>query len=319
MTHRASQTVPDGLPALSVQSFAACEVGRDVRLVGAPVDADTIYLVLAGKLHLTLPTGTLTAGTGALVLVPAGMQPSIASSAHPTTEYAATRERLGQRGGLLVFDAAHGGSGALRVLVGRVHGDLRAALQGNGDEPVVADLKAMPLARTAYAALRVELDHPAAGFPALAATLMKACVLLFVRTVQAHRSAVPRGAAANRIATVAAAIRARPSDPYSIDSLASLAGMSRATFVRQFLRHNGATPMEFVLKSRLNDAAGLLRATSLSIKQVASDAGFQSRSHFSRAFQAHFGKDPTKFRAAAAEQDPETTRASAPMLQTSSV
>lgn len=288
----------DPLPDLSVQSFAACEVGPDVRLVGAAVEADTIYLVLAGRLHLTLPKGTLTANAGSLVLVPAGLQPSIAASAQPTREYVATRERLAQRGGLMVFDAAQGGRGTLRVMVGRVRGELSATLRGSEvSQALVANLKGLPLARVAYAALRDELDRPAAGLPVLAATLMKACVLLFIRTLHRHKPTAPTGTAGHRIAGVIAAIRSRPSASYSIDTMAELAGMSRATFTRQFQRHVDTTPMDFVLRARLQEAAGLLRNTSLPIKQVANDAGFQNRSHFSRAFQGQFGVDPTRYRA----------------------
>lgn len=307
----------DPFPELSVQSFAACEVGPDARLVGAPVDADTIYLVLAGRLHLRLPSGDSTAGAGSMVLLAPGLQPGIAPAAEVATEVVATRERLAQRGGLLVFDAAEGGAGALRVLVGRVRGDLSGKLRPSADgKPLFADLRATPLARSAYAALKAELDEPNPGFPTFAATLMQACLVLFVRAIREADSGglAPATAAGQRIAAVVAAIRARPADGYSIERLAKLAGMSRATFARQFARHVGASAMEFLLRVRLDEAAGMLRTTEAPIKQVATDAGFQSRSHFTRVFQAQFGLDPSRFRAATAGSAAHMAHSPPPLL-----
>lgn len=75
-----------------------------------------------------------------------------------------------------------------------------------------------------------------------------------------------------------------------------LAGMSRSTFAKQFQHTFSMTPGQFISKTRLYHAAKLLRSTPLPVKLIAATSGFASRSHFSRAFRAAYGVDPTAFR-----------------------
>ena len=58
----------------------------------------------------------------------------------------------------------------------------------------------------------------------------------------------------------------------------------------------GQSPTEFVAKTRLYYAAELLRTSGAPIKSVAVSVGFSSRSHFSHAFRAAYGIDPTAYR-----------------------
>ena len=73
--------------------------------------------------------------------------------------------------------------------------------------------------------------------------------------------------------------------------------MSRSGFSKTFAETFGETPMDFVLRTRLHCAAKLLRISELPVKSIAASAGFASRSHFSRAFKAAYGADPSAYRA----------------------
>lgn len=287
---------------LNVRNFAVCEVQAGMRLIGAAVDAITAYLVLAGDMHMRLPgLASLTAPQGSLVLLPAGLQPSIASDSRPAIEVGATRNCLASHEGLLVFDAAHGRAGDLRVLVGRVvmgDGDARALIGAVG-KPVVGDLRCFKVARDAYALILAELERPKLGSSAMAAAMMKTCLVLFARRYRdtlSTAAALSQQTPGTRLTALAGVIRARPSEIYSVENLASLAGMSRSTFARQFTEALGASPMEYVLRARLQHAASLLGNTTLSIKQIAAASGFASRSHFSRAFRLLYGIDPSGYR-----------------------
>lgn len=77
----------------------------------------------------------------------------------------------------------------------------------------------------------------------------------------------------------------------------SLAGMSRSSFAERFGRAFGRSPLDFVLMVRLRHAAHLLATTALPVKLVADAVGYASRSHFSRAFKATYGADPSAYRA----------------------
>jgi transcriptional regulator GlxA family with amidase domain len=96
---------------------------------------------------------------------------------------------------------------------------------------------------------------------------------------------------------VIAAVSDRPEADHTLQSLADIAGMSRATFAEHFRKAFGRTPMDHLKEVRLRRAARYLAATDLPVKTVAARVGFDSRSYFSRAFKAFAGIDPAGFRA----------------------
>lgn len=286
---------------LTVRNFAVCEVQRGMRLIGAAVDAPTAYLVLAGGLHMWLPgRKPIATRQGSLVLLPAGVKPSIAFDPEPALDIAATRSCLTRHEGLLVFDAANGHAGDLRVLVGRVGTGEGAGpgLLGMVSAPVIGDLSDLKGAREAFTRILAELDSPKLGSAAMMAALMKTCLIFFARRFHKEMAAATRPAQTlgARLSGVVSAILAHPADTYCVETLADIAGMSRSTFARQFSEATGIGPMEFVMRARLRRASTLLKETDLSVKQVAAQAGFISRSHFSRAFRDTFGSDPSSFR-----------------------
>ncbi len=128
---------------------------------------------------------------------------------------------------------------------------------------------------------------------------MKACMVLVLR--QSISGAGPpigslQALSDPRFGKVLDAVLDRPADRHTVETMASLAGMSRSTFAAQFKTTFAMTPGDFISKTRLYHAARLLRSTPLPVKLIAATAGFASRSHFSRVFRAAYGTDPTLFR-----------------------
>ena len=72
--------------------------------------------------------------------------------------------------------------------------------------------------------------------------------------------------------------------------------MSRSTLNRNFVRATGETPMRYLLKLRLEHAAGLLAQTDASIAEVAIASGFEDSNYFSRAFRKVYRLSPREFR-----------------------
>ena len=72
--------------------------------------------------------------------------------------------------------------------------------------------------------------------------------------------------------------------------------MSRTSFTESFSKVFGRSVGDLLRETRLRKGAHLLRTTDLPVQSVAHRVGFSSRSHFSRAFTAEFGKGPAKFR-----------------------
>ncbi len=78
--------------------------------------------------------------------------------------------------------------------------------------------------------------------------------------------------------------------------LAEKCSMSTSHFIRTFEKHLGASPHEYVLSYRLRQAKQLLVSTNQTIEIIAEQCGFNSASHFARAFRSSNQLSPTEFR-----------------------
>ncbi len=85
----------------------------------------------------------------------------------------------------------------------------------------------------------------------------------------------------------------------SLDELATIAGLSKYHFLRQFSRVVGMTPGAYLRSLRMCRAARLLRTTRDPIAEVARASGFTDHASFSRAFRRHAGLSPRQYRGAA--------------------
>jgi transcriptional regulator GlxA family with amidase domain len=96
----------------------------------------------------------------------------------------------------------------------------------------------------------------------------------------------------DRILRVLAEMEARLEEPVERKALAALSGLSLRQLERLFSAHLGETIRECYLRIRLEKAVELLRNTGMTITAVGVACGFQTGSHFSRAFKLRFGKSP---------------------------
>jgi len=87
-------------------------------------------------------------------------------------------------------------------------------------------------------------------------------------------------------------------EPIVVGDLGEAAGLSLHHFSRQFKRHLGQSPGDFVHQLRLERAMNLLQTESLRVRDIAERCGFASSSYFCRAFVKAFGVAPGKFKAA---------------------
>lgn len=81
--------------------------------------------------------------------------------------------------------------------------------------------------------------------------------------------------------------------PLSLQTLATLCGLSRFQFLRRFQQHTGMTPHAWLKRLRLEQACRLLSRPEYSVAQVAAEVGFYDQSHFSRAFRQAFAVAPS--------------------------
>lgn len=94
-------------------------------------------------------------------------------------------------------------------------------------------------------------------------------------------------------------IEANASDDIKLDDAARQSGLSTFHFLRLFSDTLGATPHQYLVRSRLRHAARLLADDTHSITDIAFDVGFGDLSNFVRTFHRAAGVSPRHSRAAA--------------------
>jgi AraC family transcriptional regulator len=84
--------------------------------------------------------------------------------------------------------------------------------------------------------------------------------------------------------------------PLSLDNLAQRANLSPFYFTRLFKQKIGYTPHEYLILVRTNAAKYYLKATSLTIKEIAYRCGFSSECSFCTSFKKNTGQTPSGYR-----------------------
>lgn len=85
-------------------------------------------------------------------------------------------------------------------------------------------------------------------------------------------------------------------EPLRLEELAERAFLSKRQFLREFARNFRTTPMDYVIRRRLELACTLLRDEGLSILQVAQESGFRDQNYFARQFKKVYLCSPTEYR-----------------------
>lgn len=84
--------------------------------------------------------------------------------------------------------------------------------------------------------------------------------------------------------------------PLSVDTLASMTGMSTRNFARVFRLETKMTPTEFIETARLDAARRVLEDTSEPLQRIAERAGFADVTSMRRAFTRRLGVGPSEYR-----------------------
>ena len=85
-------------------------------------------------------------------------------------------------------------------------------------------------------------------------------------------------------------------EPMTVAQLAALAHLSVSQLERRFKTLFQITPMQYLIRLRLNKACQMLATSTTKIIEVALQCGFYDHSHFIRQFTAILGLSPTAYR-----------------------
>lgn len=172
-----------------------------------------------------------------------------------------------------------------------------------GRNPITDSLPSLvliPLAELTQGEALLELLHDEAFSEHCGrqAALDRLCEILFIRLL---RHCLDRGLAQGgtlagladpRLAKALVAVHDAPTNTWTLEEMADLAGMSRARFAVHFRKVTGETPADYLASWRITLAQALLRA-GRPLKHVALDVGYGSASALTRAFIRKIGQPPT--------------------------
>ena len=138
--------------------------------------------------------------------------------------------------------------------------------------------------------------------PGAAAVLDRLCDVLFIQTLRGwvrQEGAAEGWPAAVRDPAVDGALdlmHRRSAEPWTVARLADRASLSRSAFAERFRRLLGESPMGYLARWRMHQAAGLLRRGHDPVATIAERVGYESEAAFAKAFKRELGMAPGAYR-----------------------
>jgi AraC family transcriptional regulator len=99
-----------------------------------------------------------------------------------------------------------------------------------------------------------------------------------------------------RLRRAAAYVTDRLADDISLEAMAAEAAMSPFHFARAFKAATGASPLQYVIRARIETAQVLLKTTALPVAEIAHRVGYEDVSRFGQHFRRQTGATPGAFR-----------------------
>jgi len=160
---------------------------------------------------------------------------------------------------------------------------------------VCVPLQDLPGAEALLSLLDEEAFTPRCGRQA---ALDRLCELLLIRLLRycMDQGITQGGSLAGlsdaKLSKALLAVHERPEHDWTLETMAALAGMSRARFAHHFREVLGQTPADYLASWRVSVAQGMLRS-GRPLKHVAMDVGYGSTSAFARVFERKVGQLPS--------------------------
>ncbi len=292
----------DVLALLKVQTYwsAGFDFGGDWALAFGPHEGIKFYAVISGECWLAMDgvPEPVRIATGDCLLLPRGRPFKVARDLafepiDPTTTFTG-----GETGGVTVYK----GGGNLFGVAGEI------ALTGGQAEvllgmlpPIVHIRKEADKAVLHWCLerMRQELRHPQPGSVIVGQQL---ATLLLVQILRLHLAEGREAGvgwlfalADEQMAAAITAMHDKPGAPWTVQSLAACAGMSRTTFALRFKETVGTAPLEYLTRWRMTVAGDRLVRSKAPISEIGQALGYDSQSAFSLAFKRVMGCSPGQY------------------------
>lgn len=255
--------------------------------------------------RLSTETAPVQLHRGDIVMFPFGDNHFITDAPDSPTRSIGLLTSVDERGmGHLVVD---GGGTATSLICGKIAFEQAAA------HPVLSLLPPLVVVRdshrqisnvaeTLVELIAREIDSPVAGSATVVARLTDA---LIVYVLRAYIDGLPdehagrlRALRDRHLSEALALMHTSPEQPWTAQTLASAAGLSRSVFFSRFKAMVGETPAEYLTSWRIHLATRMLRE-GRSVAETARCVGYATEAAFSNAFVRVMGIRPGAYRRSA--------------------
>ncbi|MDF7825473.1 helix-turn-helix domain-containing protein [Pontiellaceae bacterium B12227] len=103
--------------------------------------------------------------------------------------------------------------------------------------------------------------------------------------------------ALQRVGEVIGAMENDYAKGWKLDELAQIAYMSKSSLLTVFRKATGQTPVDYLMRLRIQRAMEMLRQTDHTVTEIAFAVGFNDSNYFTRQFKKVSGLPPRQFRA----------------------
>jgi AraC-like DNA-binding protein len=148
--------------------------------------------------------------------------------------------------------------------------------------------------------LASEMAEPTPGAEMVAQRLAEVLFIQILRThiasgAESHKQGWLRAIFDPQIGAGLRAIHENVNKPWTVESLAGAAGMSRSAFALRFKELLGQTPLDYVTEWRMQKAIQLLQKGDKKLVEIAQSVGYESNAAFSKAFKRVVGAPPVSY------------------------
>jgi AraC-like DNA-binding protein len=148
--------------------------------------------------------------------------------------------------------------------------------------------------------LQEEMTQQALGSESIVYGLLDVIFVLLMRAiVQRQGQERPCWSQSIQDPQVQKAVQALHEDcarQWTLEALASHAGLSRTSLAERFRKTMGNTPLNYLRTVRMQKAMGVLSTSERSLEQIAQEVGYQDAFSFSKVFKRTLGVAPRAFR-----------------------
>ena len=148
--------------------------------------------------------------------------------------------------------------------------------------------------------LTLEAEHERMGKTAVinhwASIMMIECLRVYIESLPEATENWLKAMKDPFLTKALVAMHEMPSENWTINKLAEVAGMSRSSFAQRFKEVVGIPPLTYLMDYRLRLAARYLRLQQNSVSRISGLVGYASDSTFSQAFKRVYGISPKAYR-----------------------